>query len=613
MRNITASALAAFSLLALAASAPAAAFDYQAERDALMKRLDSIERAEGGLSEAERLQAFIDLQFEYVMFEYPVFATYIGHPVGHDRWTDGSFEAEARREEDSADALRVFGTIDRSALEGDDRLNYDLLRQSLEDTVEGARFPGELMPINQMGGSQQNIAQIFAVMPKGSVRDYENILARLRGASQVVEDDIAHLEKGLAEGVTPPKITMRDVPQQVQNLLPEDPWQSALLAPFAEFPESIPAADQERLKKEALAVYNDQLAPTYRKLHNYLVETYIPGCRESIARTALPDGEAWYAYNVRMMTTTDMTPREIHDLGQSEVRRIRAEMEEIVAEAGYENRFDDFTEFLRTDPQFYFTEASDLLTAYRDIAKRADGELPRFFGTLPQLPYGVTPVPSYAEKSQTTAYYQGGSLEGGRAGQFFANTYALDTRPKWEMEALTLHEAVPGHHLQISIQQELDMPWFRRFGGETAFVEGWGLYSESLGGEMGFYKDPYSKFGQLTYEMWRAVRLVVDTGMHSLGWSRQQAIDFFKSNSGKTEHDIVVEVDRYIVWPGQALAYKIGELKIKQIKARAQAELGDAFNIRTFHDALLRNGALPLSVLESYMDEWIAEQKAGNA
>jgi uncharacterized protein (DUF885 family) len=609
MRKIIASASLALALLALAASTPATAFDYSAERGALMKRLAAIERGEGGLSEADRLQAFIDLQFEYVMLEYPEFATYIGHPVGHDRWTDGSFEAEARRDQDAENALRVLRSIGRSALEGEDRLNYDLLLQNLEDTVTGARFPGELMPINQMGGSQQNIAQMFAIMPKGSVRDYENILARFDGASRVVEDEIAHLERGLAASVTPPKITMRDVPQQIENLLPEDPWQSALLAPFVQFPDSIPAADQERMKNEALAVYSDHLAPTYRKLHDYMVETYIPGCRESIAMAALPDGEAWYAFNVRQMTTTDMTPSEIHELGLSEVRRIRGEMDKVIAEAGYEGRFDDFTKFLRTDPQFYFTKASDLLTGYRDIAKRVDAELPRFFGTLPRLTYGVTPVPSYAEKSQTTAYYQGGSLEGGRAGQFFANTYALDTRPKWEMEALTLHEAVPGHHLQISIQQELDMPWFRRFGGETAFVEGWGLYSESLGGEMGFYQDPYSKFGQLTYEMWRAVRLVVDTGMHSLGWSRQQAIDYFVANSGKTEHDIVVEIDRYIVWPGQALAYKIGELKIKEIKARAQAELGDAFDIRTFHDAILRNGALPLSVLEGYMDDWISEQK----
>lgn len=296
------------------------------------------------------------------------------------------------------------------------------------------------------------------------------------------------------------------------------------------------------------------------------------------------------------------------------MKRIRAGMESVKAEAGFEGSLEEFFDFLRTDPQFFYTEGQDLLMGYRDIAKRVDAELPKLFGHLPRLPYGVSPVPAYAEKSQTTAYYQPGSVEGGRSGTFFANTYDLPSRPKWEMEALTLHEAVPGHHFQIAIAQELDeLPWFRRYGGYTAYVEGWGLYAESLGEEMGFYQDPYFKFGQLTYEMWRAIRLVVDTGMHSLGWSRQQAIDFFVENAGKAEHDIVVEVDRYIVWPGQALAYKIGELKIMELKAMAQAELGESFDIRGFHDKLLGNGALPLNVLETHMNEWVAEQKAAAA
>jgi uncharacterized protein (DUF885 family) len=286
-------------------------------------------------------------------------------------------------------------------------------------------------------------------------------------------------------------------------------------------------------------------------------------------------------------------------------------METIIAEAGFEGGFHEFLDFLRTDPQFFYTDGEDLLAGYRDIAKRADAELPKLFGTLPRLPYGVVEVPEYAEKSQTTAYYQPGSAESGRSGSFYANTYDLPSRPKWEMEALTLHEAVPGHHLQIALAHELeDLPWYRRYGGEIAFTEGWGLYSESLGEAMGFYQDPYSKFGQLTYEMWRAIRLVVDTGMHALGWSRQDAIDFFKENAGKAEHDITVEVDRYIVWPGQALAYKIGELKIKELRALAEEELGESFDIRAFHDKLLGSGALPLSVLELHMKEWIETQKA---
>jgi uncharacterized protein (DUF885 family) len=344
-------------------------------------------------------------------------------------------------------------------------------------------------------------------------------------------------------------------------------------------------------------------------LLEFTENVYLPGARESIAMREMPDGEAWYRHNVAVRTTTDLSPQEIHDIGLREVKRIRAEMDEIIAETGFEGSFEDFLLFLRTDPQFYHTTAEGLLREYRDIAKRADPELTKVFGQLPRTPYGVIEVPSYAEQSTTTAYYQSGSLKAGRPGYYFANTYALETRPRWEMEALTLHEAVPGHHLQISIQQELEnVPWFRQNPSYTAFSEGWGLYSESLGEEMGFYKDPYSKFGQLTYEMWRAIRLVVDTGMHYLGWSRQQAIDYFKANAGKSEHDIVVEIDRYIVWPGQALAYKIGELKIKELRAYAEETLGEAFDIRAFHDEVLGKGAVPLKVLDANVRNWVKQQ-----
>ena len=285
-------------------------------------------------------------------------------------------------------------------------------------------------------------------------------------------------------------------------------------------------------------------------------------------------------------------------------------MEKVKAQTGFKGTLPDFFVYLRTDPKFFFTDKDELLRAYRDIAKRADPQLTKLFKTLPRLTYGVLPVPAYAEKSQTTAYYYPGAVDTGRPGYFFANTYALDTRPKWEMQPLTLHEAVPGHHLQISLAQELgELPDFRRYGGYTAFVEGWGLYSESLGEEMGFYTDPYDKFGQLTFEIWRAIRLVVDTGMHSLGWSRDQAIQFFKENSSKSEHDIEVEIDRYIVWPGQALAYKLGELKIKELRAYATRELGNKFDVRLFHDEVLRNGAVPLSVLDDHIKAWVTAQK----
>jgi len=390
------------------------------------------------------------------------------------------------------------------------------------------------------------------------------------------------------------------VPEQVRNQIVDEPAASPMLRPFQSMPPAIELPVAETLRAAAARAYTAAVAPAYRRLLEYLETRYLPRTRETIAARDLPDGEAWYAFSVRQMTTTRLGAEEIHRIGLGEVKRIRAEMDAVIARTGFDGTFQQFVGFLRTDDRFFFDRAEDLLVAYRDICKRVDPELPKLFATLPRLPYGVAAVPSYAEKSQTTAYYEPGSPSAGRPGRFFANTYDLRARPRWEMEALALHEAVPGHHLQIAIAQELpEMPDFRRHGFYTAYIEGWGLYAESLGPEMGFYEDPYAKFGQLTYEMWRAIRLVVDTGMHALGWSRQQAIDFFTENAGKAEHDIVVEVDRYIVWPAQALAYKIGELKIKELRARATAALGARFDLRLFHDEVLGAGALPLDVLAS--------------
>jgi uncharacterized protein (DUF885 family) len=344
-------------------------------------------------------------------------------------------------------------------------------------------------------------------------------------------------------------------------------------------------------------------------LHDYIASTYLPACRDTIAATALPNGAAAYAFHVRWQTTTDLTPQQIHEIGLSEVKRIRGEMDRVIASTGFKGSFHDFTEFLRTDARFYYDKAEDLVNGYRIIDKKIDPELAHEIGKLPRLTYGVCPIPDFKAPSQTTAYYQPGSPAVGRPGCFFVNTYNLHARPKWEMEALSLHESVPGHHLQLSLAQEMqDVPEFRKHVGYSAFVEGWALYGESLGEELGQYKDPYSKFGQLTYEMWRAVRLVVDTGMHSMGWTREQAIQFFKDNTGKTDQDITVEVDRYIVWPGQALAYKLGQMKIRELRTEAEKKLGTKFDVRKFHDAVLGNGAVPLNVLQAQVERWIGEQ-----
>jgi len=562
-------------------------------------------------SNTERLHALFDLEWNRSLQEYPEFATFLGIPGEDDRWTDLSPEAIQRRKEESLWPLAVLQSIDREKLSPADQLNYDLFLRNAREGQEWRHFPGELLAINQLGGIQQDAAQTIETMPASSVKACEAILARLRALPRLIEQNRALLERGVAQGITPPRVVLRDVPGQIQNMIPPDPLASPLLRPFTQLPGDIPAPEQERLRAAACTIYRKQIVPTFETLLGYLVETYIPAARETIGWSALPDGPAWYALSVRSQTTTDKTPREIHALGLREVSRIRGEMDKIISETGFKGSFEEFTQFLRANPQFYFKKPEDLLAGYRDIAKHIDPELPRLFGKLPRLPYGVKAIPDYAAESQPTAYYHPGSLEAGRPGWFQANTSHLDTRPKWEMECLTAHEAVPGHHLQISLAQEMDnVPEFRKHDGYTAFTEGWGLYAESLGGELGLYKDPYSKFGSLTYEMWRAARLVVDTGIHALGWSRQQAIDYLVSNTGKSTHDATVEIDRYIVWPGQALAYKIGQLKIQELRDHAKKELRETFDIRAFHDTLLANGALPLTQLETIMNAWTASQKA---
>lgn len=561
-------------------------------------------------SDAARLHYIFEEEWIYQLETFPEFATSVGYPGQNHRWTDYSFEALEAHERHQRQLLEKLRTIERGSLSERDRLNYDLFRRDLELEIEGQQFPSELLPITQMRGIQQGAVNTLTRMPIRTAKDYKDILARIRGIEDWVDQTIALLRRGLEEGVTPPKITLRDVPNQFTSLSRGVLENNPLWTPFEDLPETISPPDRERILEEGRRAIRQHAAPAFKTLDMFFASEYLPDTTESIAATDRPDGEDWYAYLVRVMTTTNMTPKEIHELGLSEVKRIRAEMDRVIEESGFEGSFEEFTEFLRTDPQFYFTEKEDLLRAYRDIAKRVDPELVKLFGTLPRTPYGVKAIPEYTEKSQTTAYYMRGSLDAGLPGYFYANTYWLETRPKWEMEALTIHEAVPGHHLQISIAQELEgLPEFRKWTGPTAFVEGWGLYAESLGEEMGFYQDPYSKFGQLTYEIWRAIRLVVDTGMHAFGWSRQEAIDYFMANSGKQEHDITVEIDRYIAWPGQALAYKIGELTFKRLRAKAEAELGENFDIRAFHDALLENGALPMDVLEAQFEIWLETQK----
>jgi uncharacterized protein (DUF885 family) len=572
-----------------------------------------------GAEATRSFRVYLEEDWKRWMVEYPELATSAGFPGQNRRWSDDSaagIEARKKHLHESSAALKVFS---RDSLPGAEQLNFDLYSDLLNTAEEGLPYGDDplpfrnvvphnnWMPISQMGGVQQGAAETISTMPNRSVADYEDILARFEALPAYVEQQQALLQEGLKRGYTPPKLMLRDVPKQIADLIPADPLTSPLLEPFKNFPVEIPEHDRTRLTNRAKEIYGTSLVPAFQKLHDYIVSSYLPACRESIAATALPKGPEAYAFHVRWQTTTNLTPQQIHEIGLSEVKRIRAEMDKVIASTNFQGSFHEFTEFLRNDPRFYFDKPDNLVNGYRIIAKKIDPELAHLFGKLPRLPYGVTPIPDFKAPSQTTAYYQAGAPSVGRPGYYFVNTYNLHARPKWEMEALSLHEAVPGHHLQISLAQEMENePEFRKHVGYSAFVEGWALYSESLGEELGMYKDPYSKFGQLSYEMWRAVRLVVDTGMHAQGWTREQAIQFFKDNTGKTDQDITVEVDRYSVWPGQALAYKLGQLKIRELRTQAEKLQGTKFNVRAFHDAVLENGALPLKILTAHMEDWMA-------
>jgi uncharacterized protein (DUF885 family) len=562
----------------------------------------------GGKSESEKFHELLSEQWEKGIVRNPEWASSLGDNRFNHKLNDTSYETILKRQDETRELQEIVKKIDRSKLSEDDQLNYDLYLHGIEKQIEGFQFLSYLIPIDQMGGIQIGFAGISNYMPFNNVKDYENYLARMRAFPTKLDQTIDLMKRGVKVGWAPPKIILGSVPDQINAQFGKPIDESPLYKPFNEFPESIPSEEQTRLIDEMISVLTEYVYPAYETLYSYFVESYLPSCGESIACKDFPNGDVYYKYQIKSYTTTDLTAEEIHQIGLGEVDRIRAEMKKVINMTEFNGSFDEFLTFLRSDSQFYFTSEEELLNEYRMICKKADAELPKFFGLLPRLPYGVKPIPDYQAPAAPTAYYYSGSQEAGRAGFFMANTYRLETRPKYEMEALSIHEAVPGHHLQITLAQELDnIPKFRRYGGYTSFVEGWGLYSEKLAEEMGFYEDPYSKFGQLTYEMWRACRLVVDTGMHALGWTRQEAIDYMLSNTAKTENDVTVEIDRYIAWPGQALAYKIGELKIRELRSKAEKEMGDNFNIRDFHDVVLGNGAVPLDILEKHVIEYILQ------
>jgi len=550
----------------------------------------------------------LDEHWSWTLANSPVMASMMGDRRYNQEWGDGSLKAIEQEHVETREFLRRAYAIERNALSDADQLNYELFRRQLEDEVDEYQFNDHLLPFDHQGGIQ-NLDITASRLRFTSVADYDDWLARLGKIDTLIEQTIDRAEAGRKADLMPPAILMQRMPDQLATQVVEFAADSPFFKPFANLPETFSAADRERLRAEATTVIEETVIPAYKKLDRYFGTKYLPAARESIGLSQLDNGSAWYEHQARSYTTTRLTPDEIHRIGLDEVKRIRDEMAQVMAEVEFDGSFQEFLTFLRTDPQFYFDNSDDLYQEYLATSKRLDPELVKLFGKLPRMPYGVKPIPDSIAPDTTTAYYNRPAADGSRPGYYFVNLYKPEVRPKYEIEVLSVHEAVPGHHLQLALQQELrDVPMFRRFMGFTAFVEGWGLYSERLGYDMGLYQDPYSRFGQLTYDMWRAVRLVVDTGMHYKGWTRQQAIDFFKDNAAKTEHDIVNEIDRYIAWPGQALAYKIGQLKILQIRARAETQLGDDFDIRAFHDELLGAGSLPLDLLEQRMDRWMATQ-----
>jgi len=554
------------------------------------------------------LHAIFKEEWEEHLQTDPFFATVTGDRRYNDRLPEAS-EARYARE---AQALRAFldrlGRIDRARLSEVDRLNYDVFRRLKHDALAEIEFRGYLAPINRMGGFHTFLAELANLISFERAKDYQDYLARLDSFAAHCAGQIGLMREGLRRGITQPQVALEGTQASISGLIVDDPSHSALFEPFTRFPEAVDGAEGQRLQQEARRVIQGSTFAAYRSLLSFMEQEYLPGARQSIAASDLPDGRRFYEHRVRMNVSLDVTPEAVHQTGLSEVSRIRQEMEAIREKVGFAGDLAAFGEHLRHEVRFYAATPEQLMKEVAYVLKRMDGELPRLFRRLPRLPYGIKPVPDYLAPQTTTAYYWEGAGDGSRAGYYYVNTYDLKSRPLYEIEALSLHEAVPGHHLQIALQQELtDLPEFRRFEGFTAFVEGWGLYAERLGLEAGFYQDPYSDYGRLTYEMWRACRLVVDTGMHALGWSRQQAIAFMTDNTALTELNVRNEIDRYITMPGQALAYKMGELKLRELRRRAEQRLGVRFDVRDFHDAVLRDGAIPLDALEAKVEAWIEE------
>lgn len=556
---------------------------------------------------AARLVRLFDEAWQFDLREDPLYATQVGDHRYDDRLPRVTPADWARRLEKEREFIKKLAQIDAAQLAPRERTSREIFARLRSDQIAEYEFRAYLMPITNRSGFHVDFPELAKNLQFKNVEDYEHFLKRLAAFGQYADDHIELMREGLHAGIVLPEAAVAGYEPPIKAQIVDDPAESLLFEPFRKFPEGVDQAAAKRLSEAARLAIADSVVPGYRRFLKFMHDEYVPQARGQIAASALPKGREFYRHRVRQFTTLDLTPEEVHKVGQAEVTRIRQEMEQAIRDADFQGDFAAFVEFLRSDPRFYVELPEQLLKEVAIVLKRMDGQLPKLFKTLPRTPYGIREIPAYIAPSTTTAYYQPPPGDGTLAGYYYVNTFNLKSRPLYEIEALSLHEAVPGHHLQIARQQELhDLPNFQRYAGFTAFVEGWGLYAERLGLETGFYQDPYSNFGRLSYEMWRACRLVVDTGMHYLGWTREQAIEFMAANTALTKLNIVNEVDRYIAWPGQALAYKTGELKFRELRRKAEQQLGDRFDVREFHDVVLGQGAVPLAVLERIVDDYLA-------
>ena len=551
----------------------------------------------------KKFREFLDENWQDSMEKSPLFASLLGDKRYDDKISSNSIEDFFTEKEYESYVLDVLSQIDPNNLSEEDQLNYRLLKSDYEISLEGREYPGYYMRLNQRGGVQDYYLYGNR-LNFTDLQSYKNWFERVKGYTQNVRNSLEINKEGLELGYTQPKLVTRGVSAQIGAMLERDLEDHPYFKIFKNVDDVASPEDALALKNDVKEYIQNVLNPTYQELYDFLVNEYLPESRDTIGISDVPNGKEWYEYLARYHTTTNLTPDEIHEIGLREVAKIRAEMEDIIEQVGWDGDFNSFLQYLRTDPRFYFETGEELLQAYRAMSKEIDAYMPTLFNKLPRAPYGVIPIPMESAPFTTTAYYNAPSK--GRPGYYYANLYMPEVRPKYEIPVLSVHEAVPGHHHQISLAQEMEnVPNFRKYLSITAFVEGWGLYSEQLGESMGIYDDPYDKFGQLTYDMWRAVRLVVDTGMHYKNWSREDAVNLFLENTAKTEQDINNEVDRYIAWPGQALAYKIGQLKIMELRDKSKEALGDDFDIKDFHDHILSFGSIPLNILEEKVDEFI--------